>query len=88
MFNVIWIELMMIYDYLRRAIHKIFAHCEEVKVERLRVFLEIIGEVELLADKMEDFLMNKYFGKSKIDNRLYIFAEEVAKLEYYLRDFN
>ena len=50
--------------------------------------MEIVGEVELLADKMEDFLMNKYFGKSKIDNRLYIFAEEVAKLEYYLRDFN
>lgn len=74
LFSVIWVELMAIYDYMRRAINRIFSIYEEVKVEKLKVFLEIVGEIELITDKMEDFLMNKYFVKAKIEQRLYVFA--------------
>ena len=53
-------------------------------MEKLRVFLDVVGEVELLVDKMEDFLMNKYFAKNKLDERVYLPAEKLAKIEYFL----
>ena len=59
MYQVLWSEFIMLYEYMRLAIDKIFDKNEEVKADKLKVFLEAVGEVELLADKLEDFLMNK-----------------------------
>ena len=50
------------------------------------MFLGAIGEIELMADRVEDFLMNKYFAKEKVHKKLYFKAEEVAKLQYKLRE--
>jgi hypothetical protein len=56
-----------------------------VSVTLLAVFLGAVSEIELMADRIEDFLMNKYFAKAKVDKRLEFKAEEVAKLDYHIR---
>ena len=49
------------------------------------IFLDAVAEIELLADRVEDFLMNKYFGKEKVDKRIYVWPEEVAKIQYFIK---
>ena len=38
-----------------------------------------------MADRVEDFLMNKYFSKTKVKHRLYFQPEELSKIEYHLQ---
>ena len=39
-----------------------------------------------MIDRLEDFLMNKYFAKEKVAKRIYFKAVDVAQLEYYLKE--
>lgn len=80
LFDLLWEELNSVYEYLRQAINIIFKNYEEIDHALLRVFISSVEEIELMADQVEDFLMNKYFSRTKVQHRLYFQAEELSKV--------
>ena len=43
-----------------------------------------IPEIELICDKMEDLLLNKYFKGKPIKGKIYFKEEKVLEIKYFL----
>lgn len=52
-----------------------FTDYQRMDRKELQVFLKAIPELEIMTDKLEDFLMCKYFDGDKLQKQLYFKAD-------------
>jgi hypothetical protein len=60
---------------MRHLIDDYMLHYEQHNINDAHCFFETIPEIELLVDKMDDFLVNKYFKGSAPSLNIYIKEE-------------
>lgn len=75
---------MNVYGYLRYLVGQIISQYRIYNPVDLRCFLKTIPEMELICDKIEDLLVNKYIKGKKVNAKIEFKEENVAELEYYL----
>lgn len=68
-------EFLILYDYMRSIVNRMFTEFKEVDARELKVFLDAIPEIELMTDKLEDFLNCKYFDGMKLQLQVYFKAD-------------
>ena len=51
----------------------------------MRCFLKVLPEIELVCDKIEDLLSNKYLKGKRANVKLELKEELVAEIDYYIR---
>ena len=69
-YKIISLELVNIYGYLRCMVKQIFEHYREYSRSDLRCFLKVLPEIEMVCDKIEDVLSNKYIKGKKPSSKL------------------
>ena len=69
-YKIISMELVNVYGYLRRMVKQIFEHYREYSRSDLRCFLKVLPEIEMVCDKIEDVLSNKYIKGKKPSSKL------------------
>lgn len=83
-FAVLSAELVKVYNYIRYLCEQIMRQYRVYNPQELRCFIESLPELELLCDRVEDLLVNKYLKGSKINYKLEFREERVVELQYYL----
>lgn len=73
-------EMMMLYGYMVKIVESLFKSFYDIEAGQLRMFLDVIPELEILADRIDEFLLNKYFDGEKPKRDLYFKLEEIAKI--------
>ena len=65
------------YDILKNICDCILKDYQTYDLELVECFVNSINEMELVADKMEDFLMNKYFKGKHLHRKIYFKVEQI-----------
>lgn len=68
----------MLYGYLKHLIDHIIEFYQQCDLVDLGCFIKTLPEIELVADKIEDFLMNKYFRGKGPSKKIYFNEEQIG----------
>jgi hypothetical protein len=75
LYKIISSEFLLLYEYMRNIVNRMFMEFKEVEPKELKVFLDAIPEIELMTDKLEEFLNCKYFDGTKLQSQVYFKAD-------------
>lgn len=75
---------MLIYNYLRGITSCFIKEHQSSPFEDLKCFIKTLPEIELLCDKMEELLLNKYFKGRGPSSKIYFQEEEIAEITFYI----
>jgi hypothetical protein len=83
-YRVLQKELITIYKYLHTLIKSILKNYQQMSVGELEAFIRATPEYEIMIDQLEELLMCKYFHIGCKESQPYIFAEDIAKINYHI----
>jgi hypothetical protein len=78
-------ELMLAYKYMFFVTDVFVKRYRECDWTILDCFMKSLPEIELLCDRMEEFLMNKYFRGKGPSKKIYFPEEKIREICYYLK---
>jgi hypothetical protein len=77
-------ELLLGYGYLRLLVDYFLANYTTIDALTLDCFMHSLPEIELLCDRVEEFLMNKYFKGRAPPRKIYFQQDKIDEIAYYL----
>lgn len=77
-------EIVKVYEYIKYLTDQIFVNYREHSLNDLQCFIDYLPELELLCDRIEDLIVNKYLRGKKIKVKIDFKEEKIAELQYYL----
>ena len=72
------------YEYIRFICSHIFHNFKAYELSDLQCFMKTLPEIELLCDRMEEVMLNKYFRGKGPAQKIYFKVEEAEEITYYI----
>lgn len=78
-------HLLFSYEYIRFICLQVLKSYKAYTLSDLQCFMKTLPEIELLCDRMEEVMLNKYFRGKGPSQKIYFKVEEAEEINYYIK---